>query len=275
MAANVPANAPKGGALVSHDYGEYAGQGFDNVTSDDNSIPFLAILQSNSPQLTDDKFEAANLKAGMLFNTVSEEAVAGKEGCLFLPAVTQHVVVRWKPRDAGGGVVAVLQLDDAEYLEAKAKSEKFGKYKASNGDEFVETFYVYGVICDSDGNPETPAVVAFTSTKIKVYKKWMSKVNMFAHKKFGIPVKPPLFAHLIRITSFKDSNPSGEFFNFVLQPAKGDVASSLLSPKDDAFQAAAALRDAVGEGLAKADYKSQDKAGDQAAGDASGDKAPF
>lgn len=273
------ATAQQGGAVAVYDYGDDAGAGFENQTSSDLSIPFLAVLQAMSPQC---EGEDAPGRPGQLYNTVSEEVYKGTEGVYFVPGVTQHVFVEWKPRDAGGGIVAIYQIDDPFVAQVKNASKEFGSLKTPNGNDLVETYYVYGVQCELDQDGKTlipigPLVVAFTSTKIKVYKAWNSRLNMFAHKKHGLAAKPPLFAHSVKITTVAEKNTKGSFYNFALAPAHGDVFASLLPPSSEAFQQARQIREMVNSGLAKANYDSQDKAGGGGADGGAGDpdKAPF
>lgn len=270
--------ATKGGALVTHNYGEDAGAGFENQTSADVSIPFLAVLQAMSPQC---EGEDAKYRPGQLFNTVSEEAIKGSEGILFVPGTTKHVFVEWRPRDAGGGIVNVYEPTDPVVVKAQNEATEFGKLKVGSND-LIETFYVYGVHVDEDKETVLgPLVLAFTSTKIKKYKAWNSRLNMFAHKKAGLPAKPPLFAHLTRVTSVNDENTKGKFHNFQLAPATGEVATSLLAPDSEPLAAARQVREMVLSGAAQADYKSAGKTSGGGADDASAsqggdpDKAPF
>ena len=72
-----------GGAAAVYDYGSDAGAGFENTKGSDLSIPFIQVLQSNSPQVENNNPEGA--KSGMLFNSVTKEMVDGREGIVFLP----------------------------------------------------------------------------------------------------------------------------------------------------------------------------------------------
>jgi hypothetical protein len=236
------------------DYGADAGVGFENQTRADISIPFLTVLQALSPQIT--SMEAA--KPGMLFNTVTDELVDGKTGRVFVPATTKHQYVEWVPREKGGGFVAAHEADSEVVKQAMAGSKDFGKYTTPNGNQLQETFYIYGMLLDEADQPAEMAVIGFTSTKIGVYRRWNTKVNMFTlPQPDGRKVRPPLFAHKVRITTVKEKNNKGEFFNFELQPANGSVAASLLPPGHAALEAAKQLRDMIVSGTAKADYASQ------------------
>ncbi len=261
------------GEIQVGDYADYEGGGFENQTAADLAIPFLAILQGLSPQVKEvDQGGIEGARPGMIFNTVTEEMKPGKEGVLFVPAMTQHVFVEWVPRDAGGGFVAVHDPQSEIVTAAKSDAEEFGKYKVGEND-LVETFYVYGVAVSED--PEGPAelaILAFTSTKIKIYKRWNTKLSMFTlPKKGGGKMRPPMFAHLTRVSSSFEKNNKGEFYNIVMAPANGDVKSSLLAPTDPRFEAAVNCKDMVDRGDARASYETQNAGG----GEGEGEDPPF
>ena len=88
-------------SMAAFDYGSHAAEGFENQTQEDLKIPFLSVLQSNSPQCDDENFPDA--RPGMIFNSVTEELADGKEGVVFVPATTDHVYTEWVPIDDGGG----------------------------------------------------------------------------------------------------------------------------------------------------------------------------
>jgi hypothetical protein len=212
-------------------YGEYAGAGFDNQTSEDMSIPFLGVLQALSPELQPGAQKIKGAEVGNLINTVTKELFDGeKNGVVFQPADTNHVFVEWKPRNQGGGFVAVHQLDSEIVASAKAKAEKFGKYKTDAGNDLIETFYIAGLLhrsadlAEQVENAPEPMIVAFTSTKIKAYKQIMTRLRTFKGK-------PPLFAHRLLIKTWTETNAEGTFANFTITPAvNNDVAASLIPP---------------------------------------------
>ena len=270
MATSKSVEAKKDQAMAAYDYGDDAGSGYESQSGDDIAIPFVSVLQSNSPQCAD---EDSTARPGMIYNTVTEEAVSGKEGLVLIPATTQHVFVEFVPRDEGGGFVGVHQVDSPEVKQAKSSCE-FGQYKSSAGNELVETFYVYGVMEDDDGNAGGMAVLAFTSSKIKVYKRWNTKLRMFTINNGGRKIRPPLFAHRVRLTTEKEKNAKGEFFNFKLQPAEGDLQSSLIPPGDERMEAAKQCKDLIEGGEARASYETQE-ATSRVPGSDDDEPAPF
>lgn len=244
----------QGGALALNDqYAEYAGSGFENQTSDDYAIPFIGILQALSPQVA----ENAALRQGMLINTVTGEIFEGDKGVAFVPATTQHLFVEWKPREKGGGFVAVHQPGAEVVVAAQKASQAYGDYKMPPHDpkesnDLIETFYVYGVAIDADGNA-MEAVVAFTSMKIKKYKGWMTKAKTI---QIALPdgrrIPAPLFAHRYRMKTVQEKNPKGSFYNWDITFDGASALEARQATTDPIFQQAVAIKKMIEAGTARA-----------------------
>lgn len=247
----LPAKADEGTTAMEAYKGfeEYAGRGFQNQTNEDIAIPFINVLQAMSPEVQEEG-GVEGARPGMLFNSVTQELYKGIE---FVPAITQHVYVEWKPRDAGGGLIAQHAIHSDVVKRAKAASTEFGKYRTEAGNDLIETFYVFGIL--STPNGASMAVMAFTSTKIKAYKSVMGRLNAFQlNMPDGRRINPPLFAHLLSVTTKQEKNSKGTFYVPLVQPAvENDVQKSLLSPEDPRFRMAAECERLVSSGAAKAD----------------------
>lgn len=246
----------KPAAVAVYDYGEAAGTGFEDVKSSDLSIPFLQVLQSNSPQVEDDNPEGS--RPGMLYNTVTREL---SQLCNFLPVHTQDAFVEWVPRNKGGGFVAVYEPADPIVVAAIGPTGRSsGKIELPNGNELVQTHYVYGLILDDDGKASQGfAVLGFTSTKIKVYRDWRTSMYM-------VKGKPPIFAFRARITTVKQQNDKGTFFNFSVDPLGKTWVDSLINPAVDGslLDDAQEFRKLVTSGAARAAYETQVPEGSEA-----------
>jgi hypothetical protein len=240
------------------DFGDDAGLGYENQSNDDIQIPFINVLQGLSPEVT---AEDSDYKAGMIFNTVTQEAVKGSEGMVIVPVTTQHIFVEWIPRDKGGGYVGTHLPESEVVQKAKAESQKFGKYKNGEND-LVETFYVYAL----DAETGNYLIVPFVSTKIKPYKTWNSACKLFNHTAYGIPKRPPMFAHKVKLTTEKESRTSGDSYNYRLNPVnpasgkKEDgtfrpaIYNSMIGVKNPLFAEAKHFLSLINEGVAKADH---------------------
>ncbi len=279
---------PAGVPATSYDYGDDSGAGFEGTKSSDLSVPFLAILQSNSPQVVDK--DPIGCESGMLYNTVTKEYWRGEgpeaEGVPFIPVHKEQVYVEWVPRLQGGGMVGMHDPNGDVVKKAIEDNDgkAFGKLQCPDSrpdakpgamNDLVETFYVYGLFLDVDGVTTTGfGVASFTSTKIKPYRDWITAM-------FTLKGKPPMFANRAILRTVKQENDSGKFFNFRIDPFGKTWTKSLINPAENAelLHEARDFRDMVVSGMAKADFASQQAAsgkdGDPAADGGDGDEAPF
>lgn len=188
---------PKSQAMAQYEgYEEYAGQGLDDLTTEDKGLPFFEVLQPLSPEI-EELGDAA--KPGMIINKSTKELF---NSIRFVPICRDHVYTEWVPRDSGGGLVGNYQLSDPIVAEARSKS-KVGKHTLANGNELIETFYLYGLVLDDDDNA-TPAVIAFTSTKIAAYKTLSARADALMFKtRDGRKLKFPWYAHVWRLGTEK------------------------------------------------------------------------
>lgn len=250
---------------VVHDYGAMAGAGFESQTSDDIAIPFLGLLQSNSPELIDDdpKF-IEGAKAGDLFNTVTRELFPATDGAFVVPCYTEKVYIEWVPRDDGGGFVGVH--DPHSDVVAKAKEQATDRNRLKkNGNDLIETSQMYCLLLDGPDATASamPIVVSFTSTKLKVYRALNLKLRT-------VKGRPPLFAFRLKVSSRSEKSKRNEpYKNFVIEPVGGSAQASMIDPAGDQaglLTEATALIDAVKSGIAKAahDTGTQEGSGGEA-----------
>lgn len=254
------------GALAEYDYGDDEGAGWSNTSKDDYAIPFLVLLQALSPQCK--RPTDPLVRPGNFYNTITERAYDGAEGVLIVPATTRHAFAMFVPRDDGGGYRGELSPDDPIVAAAIKASTEYGKYTIADPSDakkvlqLVETFYVYCMLVD-EARPLGYALLAFTSTKIAAYKRWMTRMRgVEIPKPGGGVIQPPLWAHLTRVKSEDEKNKKGEFSVIALSP--GDprgMVQSLLKPKDPRFIAARELAELVNSGKAKVDFSQQDGGG--------------
>lgn len=233
-----------GSTDIVHDYGDDAGKGYEGQTNDDIIIPTVVVLQQMSPQV-----EGGDGVAGQLYNTVTEESY---DEILAVPAFTKREFVEFVPRTEGGGFRGVHEPDSPVVKAAIKASTEFGKYKTPEGNELVETYSVFWSQVDASGEPIGMFTMPFTSMKIKVYKKWNTRVRSFQIPSSSGRISPPLFANCVKLTTSKEKNNKGTFHNPVLTPANGTLKESLVAPNSAAFVAAKQLGELVKSGVATA-----------------------
>lgn len=245
---------PTTGEIVNiDDYSQYAGQGFETHTLDDYALPFLGLLQALSPILE----SRDDLRPGMVINTVTKDAYDGKAGVKFVPAATRHEFVEWKPRDQGGGFVASHEVSSELVRRLTSNGKTVGMLKTPDGNDLVETFYVYGLVVDDEGG-YGHAVVSFESTKIKKYRAWMTKAKTIQLTVGNPPrrIPAPLFSHVYRLRTVSEKNKKGSYFNWEVGFDGASAMECRLAPNSELFQAAVKVREQIEDGTAKADYSS-------------------
>jgi hypothetical protein len=261
--------APETQALAEFDFGEDAGQGFENQDMSFRKLPMLVVLQSNSPQVLESK---GQIRAGMIFNTVTNEVF---DEVIVVPALLDSCYLQFIPRDDGGGFRGRHKTDSKIVKEALAKNEgRFGKIplpqpndpktgKPQPTHELVENYEMYA-ITTKDKDPNGFAVIPFQSTKIKVLRAWNTQISMFAPKIGTKQFKAkeiPMFAHAVKITTEMETNAKGSYFVPVISPANGgdDLVKSMIGKNDPRYQAAKQLHDEVLAGAAKAAYETMEQ----------------
>ena len=223
-------------------YEEDAGAGFEGATAEAYAIPFLAILQSGSPQCK--KSDGAYIKGaeeGMLFNTVSQELLDGDKGAEVIPCYFKRSFTRWEDSDKGG-FRGELMPSDPQVLAGRTNGE--GRLIDEEGNLLVDTRTHYVLVLDGKGG-FTPAVVSMSSTQIKKSRNWMSKMNGIKMARTdGTQFTPPMFSHIYRLTTVPESNDKGSWFGWKVETV-GKLENAEL------YHAAKEFRDAVKSGEVK------------------------
>lgn len=187
--------------------------GFENATADSYAIPFLAILQSNSPQVK--KTSGSYIDGateGMLLNTVKNSVVeAEEEGVLVIPCAYRQGFVEWVPRDSGGGFVTEYQPHEAPRTERDDDNRDV----LPNGNELMDTRYHSLLMLNEDGSA-SPIVVAMTRTQVKKSKRWMSLMQDIRLPKAdgSGTYTPPMFSHVYRLKVVPEQKDEYSWWNW-------------------------------------------------------------
>jgi hypothetical protein len=257
------AKADKGGVPANYEYD--SDEGFENISSNDLSIPFLNLLQKTSPEVENQTVPGA--EPGAILNSVTQEIISGDTGFIFVPVHRDEQWVEWVPRNKGGGFVAqhdpsselvqsLIAANNGSRMPAKDDEGKRIMFK-HNGNEVIETYYMYGLILDDAGeNVSGFSVMSFASTKIKPFKDWTT--SMFMLRVNG--KRPPIFANRARIRTTKETRPSGTSYNYSIQAFQSTWINSLIDPSVGAgiLKSAVDFREMILSGTAKADMSKQE-----------------
>lgn len=184
-----------GGAVVSQEqlarWQEDAGQGVEHIEATDVAIPFLGHVQAQSKQLVDGHPKyLPDAKVGTIFNTVTGECFAPKEGVQVVVIDITKVVAEKEPKDAGGQFVKVY----ATRAEAQAE--------ASPDNELVDGFRVF-VLYLTKGGTWAPAVISMcTKSKVYTMRNWNALLTgLRVPGPNGTKIQPPTFAWVYKLTS--------------------------------------------------------------------------
>lgn len=233
-----------------------SGAGMENIDAEELRIPFIRVLQSNSPQVDASKggIVLEGAKPGMFIHMGTEELYPGDGSVEFITAHRSREYVEWTPVDAGGGLVGRLDWEDPEVATLKAQQGRFGKLETGKGTEIVQTFYLYGLLIPQDGVPRR-VVLSFTSTQIKKYQAVLERVNSMQFVVDGKARKPPLYAWRWKLYTGPEKNKKGSWFGIFLRPAGEDNLHSLLPRNDPLFFAAKDFHELIASGQASANVE--------------------
>jgi hypothetical protein len=218
---------PDGSPSLDEMFAEDAGAGFQNLHAGDYALPFLAILQKGSPQVS--KVNAKFLRGaevGDVFNTVSGKVYKisttdGGPGITFVPCGYDKKVVRWHSRDSGSGFVSSHNEGDP-ILKQCTRNEKNQLVHTETGDVFVDTAYHFGLLVEDGGFPEA-CVISMYSTQLKVSRNWNTTMRSVMKKlPNGKVFNPPMFSRKYTLHTVGFSKDSYDWCGWQISPA-GEV----------------------------------------------------
>lgn len=242
------------------------GVGMQNVRTEDMAIPFMAIIQSNSPQRK--KQDGAYINGadeGMVFNTVTQELFDITPGQKTLTALLcgfKKKLLHWRDREQGGGMVGQYEIDDPIQREAERKG---GRLVMPDGTYLVETAEHFVLLVYPDGSTKR-IVISMSSTQLKKSRRWMTMAGekQLRHPATGRYFTPPPFAYTYELSTQAESNDSGDWHGWRIAEGR---ALDLTNPDDRAlFDLAKEFAKSVDKG----DVKTAANRGDEPAAEGAG-----
>lgn len=223
-----------------------SGQGFEGADLDSYAVPFLRILQKNSPQT--DEMESSyieNSKPGMFFNTITGE-LYDKEIDI-IPVYYSRSFIEWKPNR--GGFVKD-HGPDPKILDRVVEIDDKNNSVLDNGNIVQDTRNHYLLLADQ---PELgPIIMSLSSSGIKHSKKWMSMMSrlMIPNSK----KQAPMYAGVWTIGTSLNKNDDGSWYQIGEKSSTNVHFSSWVNKNQ--LDAAQAAREMLMSGDAKADWDS-------------------
>ena len=239
------------GAITTVDLEKFADTGFDNVDSKSLALPFLKVLGQLSPQVTQgDAQFMPQARAGMIYNTVTDELYDGSQGIFVIPCFYKLEYIEWKDRDKGAVAPINVYPADSDIMSKTTRGDD-GKDRLSNGNYVEETASHYVVICEE--GKHSSALITMKSTQRKKSKKWNSMMmSLRSKKKDGQGFfKPAPFTQTYRLKTVLEKNNLGSWFGWEIEH---------IGPVEDqnVLQAAYEFYTSCKGGAVKVNYKQEE-----------------
>jgi hypothetical protein len=168
----------------------------------DIAIPYLYILQLNSPQVNPDNdkyIEGAS--AGKFLLTVRDKVFEGRvNGVTVVPCYYERKIMEWIDRDKGGGLVGSYPAEDP--IMKQAKQNERGQWILPNGHMLIDTAYHYVLVQDPETMSWTQAIMPMKSTALKISRKLNSVVATAVIP--GTTKMAPRFLYKYNLTTVKE-----------------------------------------------------------------------
>jgi hypothetical protein len=190
-----------------------AGSGVESMGMDDIAVPFLYILQSNSPQVNEDADTyVKGAKAGMFYNNVSNEIYDGREtGLTVIPCAYERKYVEWIDRDeGGGGYVADHDIESGILSECKPNAK--GIPVLGNGHLIIETAYHYVYFKNPLTGVWEEIIIPMKSTFLKKSRRWNK--TLMATLIPGTSSRAPRWLYPYQLKTVKETKNTNTWSNF-------------------------------------------------------------
>jgi hypothetical protein len=201
------------------DFSSQAGQGLDNVSNEDIQIPYLQIIQTNSPEVDKANQDHAikgitGASSGDIFNTQTRQILSPfGQALTVIPIHYEKAYVEWRPREDGGGIVNVHK--SSGILNDTERNEK-NKDILPNGN-IVETTAYHMVLYKTETNEWQKAIISMQSTQLKKSRQWLSKATSIRLTGPNGSYTPPIFSHTYLLSAVTESNKHGSWFGWKVE----------------------------------------------------------
>lgn len=222
---------------------EHGAGGFENADMDSFAIPFLRILQPNSPQVNEDDEEVYidGAKPGMFLNTVNSK-IYGKE-IVLIPVSYYREFIEWKA-DRGGFVRAHGSIPDI--LDQCTRNER-NQDILPNGNIIQDTRC--HVVLIADDLEAGPVIFPLVSTGLRHSKKWMSLMRMVQIN----GKNAPMYSSLWRFWTTLNKNEDGSWY--MIGDRSMHAFEKIGWVNKVQWEAALKAKELLDSGRAKADYE--------------------
>ncbi len=205
------------GAVANINIEQFADAGFDNVDSKSLALPFLKVLGQLSPQVTqgDSQF-MAEARAGMIYNTVTDELYDGQKGIIVIPCYYKLEYIEWRDREKGAVAPVNVYSADSDIMSKTTRGDD-GKDRLENGNYIEETASHYVMVVEEEKS--STALITMKSTQRKKSKKWNSMMMSLRQKRKDGKgfFKPAPFTQKYSLKTVLEKNNLGSWFGWEIE----------------------------------------------------------
>jgi len=234
--SNEVAIKEKAGAVANLNIEQFADAGFENVDSKSLALPFLKVLGQLSPQVTqgDSQF-ISEARAGMIYNTVTDELYDGAKGITVVPCYYKLEYIEWKDREKGAVAPVNVYSSDSDIMSKTTRGDD-GKDRLENGNYIEETASHYVLIVEPDKT--STALLTMKSTQRKKSKKWNSMMMSLRQKrKSGAGFfKPAPFTQRYSLKTVLEKNNLGSWFGWEIEHVGGVDSEEVMKAAFDFYE---------------------------------------
>ena len=234
--SNEVAIKQQAGAVANLNIEQFADAGFENVDSKSLALPFLKVLGQLSPQVTqgDSQF-IPEARAGMIYNTVTDELYDGAKGITVVPCYYKLEYIEWKDREKGAVAPVNVYSSDSDIMSKTTRGDD-GKDRLENGNYIEETASHYVLIVEPDKS--STALLTMKSTQRKKSKKWNSMMMSLRQKrKSGAGFfKPAPFTQKYSLKTVLEKNNLGSWFGWEIEHVGGVDSEEVMKAAFDFYE---------------------------------------
>jgi len=222
-----------------------AGDGLENVKSNDLIIPRLTILQALSPQVQAKKPEyIQGAQVGDICDVGTGEIF--EPPLVFLPVHYVKQYLEWAPRSSGKGLVKIH--DSADILEQCTMDEK-NRAHLPSGNYIAETAQFFGLNISAGGRR---SFLPMSSTQLKKARRWLTlATSEKVARPDGSTFTPPLFYRTYNISVVDESNAEGSWAGWKIE--RGAKLQELGDGWQNLYKEAMDFRDSIKRGELRGD----------------------
>jgi hypothetical protein len=212
---------------------EDSNKGSENVSSNDIAIPYISILQALSPQVQEgDPDQIPGARASMLYQNVNMITWDGKVGLEFIPFAYDRHINEWVPREKGGGLAAVHDLNTPLMAQTQLNEKKIPTLPSGNA--LVDTAQHYGLYLHPALGTWEPAIVSMKSSALKKSRLWNSLISQQIIP--GTEKTAPRWLYKWTIKTALEVKGDNRWFNFEIERA-GMVTPDLYKKAKNLYEA--------------------------------------